>query len=190
MNYICILLSIQSAITANSANLAIVSWISLKLLTVWPIFANDCRIIYNFGPSRGIKKLYNIVHLVLEQPSSGQIFDLLYLEFKHEIEKEFRELKSYIAQHYGHDPMKIREILKVYNIYQTNHFENGVSIKASRINHSCRPNACCFLGLKNVGSSCHKNWFWKKLSNWKRLSLQRNFQFVICAIVIWKFLVA
>jgi len=76
----------------------------------------------------------------------------LKIEFKHEIEKEFRELKSYIAQHYGHDPMKIREILKVYNIYQTNHFENGVSIKASRINHSCRPNACCFLGLKNTNS--------------------------------------
>ena len=80
----------------------------------------------------------------------------MYLEFKHEIEKEFRELKSYIAQHYGHDPMKIREILKVYNIYQTNHFENGVSIKASRINHSCCPNSIdCHGSIKEVRAMKH-----------------------------------
>ena len=41
-------------------NLALVSWISLednKFLTVWPIFAHDCWIISNCGPSRGIKRL-------------------------------------------------------------------------------------------------------------------------------------
>jgi len=65
-------------------------------------------------------------------------------EFKSEIEKDLWDLMSYINQYYGHDPEKVCKIFKIYNIYRTNYFDNGVSIQASRLNHSCRPNAICF----------------------------------------------
>ena len=47
-----------------------------------------------------------------------------------------------------HDPRKTKEILKICNIYLSNSFKatsdgvgNGVRIKTSRFNHSCKPNA-------------------------------------------------
>ena len=55
---------------------------------------------------------------------------------------------------YGHDAEKMKKIHKVYNIYISNRFENGVCIKSSRFNHSCRVNAnyVCINGQQQIGS--------------------------------------
>ena len=36
---------------------------------------------------------------------------------------------------------KAEEMIKIFNIYGSNAFLNGVYLKMSRLNHSCRPNA-------------------------------------------------
>ena len=61
--------------------------------------------------------------------------------------------EEYMKLHYGdensfgirhHDPNKADEIVminKIIGIYIRNNFQNGLSIKTSRLNHSCKPNA-------------------------------------------------
>lgn len=44
----------------------------------------------------------------------------------------------------GLDNIPFETVKKVARIYKTNTFHNGVCLKTSRFNHSCRPNAECF----------------------------------------------
>ena len=44
------------------------------------------------------------------------------------------------------NPEKAEEILKIFGIYSTNSFEDGVCFKTSRFNHSCQPNAALING--------------------------------------------
>ena len=50
-----------------------------------------------------------------------------------EIQTEINEIEK--------DSKKAEELLKIVCIYRTNAFNNGLSIKTSRFNHSCQPNA-------------------------------------------------
>jgi len=49
------------------------------------------------------------------------------------------------------DKQKAEKILKIYGIFRTNKFVNGVKIKTSRFNHSCSPNATASYA---AGSKC------------------------------------
>ena len=57
------------------------------------------------------------------------------------MEEKHMNVMSSISHIYGNDTEKVKKIHKIYNIYLSNGFENGISIKASRFNHSCQPNA-------------------------------------------------
>ena len=63
------------------------------------------------------------------------------------VDKSLECLKLEIGE-IEHDPQKTKEIFKICNIYLSNSFRatsdgvgNGVRIKTSRFNHSCKPNA-------------------------------------------------
>jgi len=68
-------------------------------------------------------------------------------------EMNLADQEEYMKLHYGdensfgirhHDPKKADEIVminKIIGIYIRNNFQNGLSIKTSRLNHSCKPNA-------------------------------------------------
>ena len=63
------------------------------------------------------------------------------------VDKSLECLKLEIGK-IEHDPQKTKEIFKICNIYLSNSFRatsdgvgNGVRIKTSRFNHSCKPNA-------------------------------------------------
>ena len=68
--------------------------------------------------------------------------------YKKIIDKDLECLEFEIRK-FEHDPQRVKEILKIYLIYLSNRFEdgnsdglgNGVRIKTSRFNHSCKPNA-------------------------------------------------
>ena len=62
------------------------------------------------------------------------------------INQELLDKKSRISFMFGEDTEKV---LKIYRIYESNCFDDGVSIKASRFNHSCDPNTS-FVVLDNV----------------------------------------
>ena len=57
------------------------------------------------------------------------------------MKKKNLNVMSSIGHIYGNDKEKMKRIHKVYNIYLSNRFENGLGIKTSRFNHSCQPNA-------------------------------------------------
>ena len=63
-------------------------------------------------------------------------------------------MNSQFGHIYGHYSDKVLEIHKINNIYNSNRFTNGISIKASRINHSCQPNAAyiCIEGQNQIGA--------------------------------------
>ena len=48
------------------------------------------------------------------------------------------------------DPSEAEKILQIYEIYRTNSFGEGVKIKTSRFNHSCKPNANSFVPIPNL----------------------------------------
>ena len=60
--------------------------------------------------------------------------------YKKFIDKDLECLKLEIGK-IEHDPQKTKEIFMICCIYTSNNFVNGVSIKTSRFNHSCKPNA-------------------------------------------------
>ena len=67
--------------------------------------------------------------------------------YKKIIDKDLECLEFEIGK-FEHDPQKAKEILKICLIYSSNNFVdgddglgNGVRIKTSRFNHSCKPNA-------------------------------------------------
>ena len=68
--------------------------------------------------------------------------------YKKVIDKDLECLEFEIRK-FEHDPQKAKKIIKICLIYSSNRFEdgnsdglgNGVRIKTSRFNHSCKPNA-------------------------------------------------
>ena len=57
------------------------------------------------------------------------------------LKREFEGKMLVISELTG-SRMSKEKALEVWGIHQTNGFHNGVCIKMSRFNHSCRPNAC------------------------------------------------
>jgi len=62
------------------------------------------------------------------------------------MKQELLDMKSRISFIFGEETEKV---LKIYRIYESNCFDDGVSIKASRLNHSCNANTS-FVVLDNV----------------------------------------
>ena len=57
------------------------------------------------------------------------------------LDRKIKEIEKFEIGKIDQDPEKAEEILKICGIYFCNSFEDGVSIKMSRFNHSCQPNA-------------------------------------------------
>ena len=70
-------------------------------------------------------------------------------ELPMELKLKIQASKS-IIRNMDSDPIESEKILQIYEIYRTNGFSEGVKIKTSRFNHSCRPNANSFVMLPNI----------------------------------------
>jgi len=90
-------------------------------------------------PTRYIKSLIKLFYQMSE-PDQEE-----YLKLHNRYEGEFVDECSNIVWRAvmaeENDKQKAEKILKIYGIYRTNKFVDGVSIKTSRFNHSCFPNA-------------------------------------------------
>ena len=67
------------------------------------------------------------------------------------LQKEIENRKTVISSKEP-DKNKVEEILKILDICETNSYPQGVYIKISRLNHSCRPNAMFCEGSKSFES--------------------------------------
>ena len=78
-----------------------------------------------------------------DQEGYMELFDKYESEFAKNDAKHSSELviiKS-LVRDIEKDPKEARKIVKIICILMTNSFKSGVSIKMSRLNHSCHPNA-------------------------------------------------
>ena len=66
---------------------------------------------------------------------------VLPLHVRNTMKSEILSMEARIRLTFGHEAKKVERILKIYNIYESNCFDDGLSIKTSRFNHSCQPNA-------------------------------------------------
>jgi len=63
------------------------------------------------------------------------------VDLNHSIDMMIVETVKSEIKKFEKDPEKAEKILKICSIFGTNYFSDGVAIKTSRFNHSCKPNA-------------------------------------------------
>ena len=65
----------------------------------------------------------------------------MYFPYRFERDTKLHEFINLEVTKNQESTQNLEEAIKIYGIYKTNGYSRGVSIKISRFNHSCAPNA-------------------------------------------------
>jgi len=100
--------------------------------------------IFKVGVWKGYLK--NLIELFYQMSEPDQEeFLKLHSRYEGEFMDECSNIVWRAVMAEENDKQKAEKILKIYGIYRTNKFQDGVRIKTSRFNHSCFPNATTHL---------------------------------------------